>query len=641
MKELSALLIIISAFGLIALASRQIGEYLARFKLPLISGFLFTGILAGPYLLNLVAVEDIRNLRFLNQAALAFIAFAAGGELDLKVVRRSLRSILLILAGQTVFILAFGILAFMLVASVIPFTQEMSRVGVLAAGILAATIMIARSPSSAYAIIKETRAKGSFTQNVLGATVLTDAVVIILFATAVSVADVMIEGANFNLSLLVFLFFEILLDIGLGIAIGLLLRGVMSMRYRILKGVSILGIGYGVFALASQLRDTHLGTIPVGIFSEPLLICMVAGFYVANFTRYKTEFHKAIEDMAPGVFVIFFTLVGAELELDVIGEAWMAILVLAFARLIGMVLGGVIGGITTRQPAKHNFVMGLALLTQAGVSVGLANEVGVEFEPWGRSLTTILIGVIVINQIVGPPVLKWALNLVGEAHPRAEAAPFDGVRDAYIFGLESQSLALTRQLKRHDWQVKIVTRNPERVTGIENSNIEIVRVPDHSLETLQRLEMAKADSIVLMLSDEENHQLCEKIYENFGTRDIVVRLNDRNFQERFNDLGALIVNPTTAIVSLLDHLVRSPVAASLLLGTGDGQDVVDVEVGNPVLNGVALRDLRLPLDTLILSVHRDGQTLISHGYTRLKLGDEVTVLGSEESLEEIYLLFEA
>lgn len=137
-----------------------------------------------------------------------------------------------------------------------------------------------------------------------------------------------------------------------------------------------------------------------------------------------------------------------------------------------------------------------------------------------------------------------------------------------------------------------------------------------------------------------SYRVCELAYEHFGTKDLIVRLNDRANFERFHDLGALIVDPTTAIVSLLDHFVRSPVAASLLLGMEENQDIIDLEVRDPNLHGLTLRELRLPVDALILSVHRDGHTLISHGYTRLKIGDQVTVVGSLESLEELMLRFE-
>lgn len=110
---------------------------------------------------------------------------------------------------------------------------------------------------------------------------------------------------------------------------------------------------------------------------------------------------------------------------------------------------------------------------------------------------------------------------------------------------------------------------------------------------------------------------------------------------KFHELGALIIEPTTAIVSLLDHFVRSPNAASLLLGMDEGQDTIDVEIANKDIHGMRLRELRLPSDILILSVKRKGHIIISHGYTRLRLGDIITLVGAEKSLEEIMVKFES
>ena len=122
------------------------------------------------------------------------------------------------------------------------------------------------------------------------------------------------------------------------------------------------------------------------------------------------------------------------------------------------------------------------------------------------------------------------------------------------------------------------------------------------MDALNQLDAGQAEAIVTMLSDDENYQICEMAYEHFGTDNLVVRLNERYNFNRFHALGALIVEPDTAIVSLLDHLVRSPSAASLLLGMEKDQDVIEIEIRNPDLSGIAIRDLRLPLDVHILSV---------------------------------------
>ncbi|MEZ4658909.1 MAG: cation:proton antiporter [Caldilineaceae bacterium] len=300
----------------IALAARQMGDIFARFNLPLISGFLFTGIIAGPFVLDFVHVENIPQFFLLDQLALAFIAFAAGAELELRVILGYLRSIILLIGGQVIAVLAIGITAFFFIKELIPFMATLPQKEVLAIALLSATIMIARSPSSALAIIKELRARGPFTHKVLGATVLMDAVVIVIFAAAVSVSVVLVEGADFDMALLFFVLFEILLDIGLGVLLGLLLSAIMRLPWPPLKSGLILLVGLGVFWLSTELRDFHLFALPIGLFSEPLLICMTAGFYVTNYARVATDFQHTLEAMAPGVFLLFFTLVGVELELD-------------------------------------------------------------------------------------------------------------------------------------------------------------------------------------------------------------------------------------------------------------------------------------------------------------------------------------
>ncbi|MCB8943875.1 MAG: cation:proton antiporter [Ardenticatenaceae bacterium] len=627
--------------SILVLASRQMGDIFARFKLPLISGFLFVGILTGPFVLDFVHEQNIPQFLLLDELALAFIAFAAGAELELQVIRGYFRSIIAIISGQVVAVFALGIAAFVLIKEMVPFMASLPQREVLAIALLGATIMIARSPSSALAIIKELRARGPFTHKVLGATVLKDAVVIIIFAASVSIAAVFVEGANFNIGLLILVLFEILLDIGLGILIGLLLHTITKLPHHSLKSVLILLVGLGVFLLSTELHDFHLFSLPVGLFSEPLLICMTAGFYVANYSRLASDFQHTIEEMSPLVFLLFFTLVGIELELDVIGEAWGIILILFTVRLAGIFIGSFAGSLAAQDRSRSNALLGFGFITQAGVSVGLAKEIGVEFATWGPELATLSIGVIVLNQIVGPPLLKWAINRVGESHTRAESRAFDGLRDVIIFGLSPQSVQLARQLRQHDWQVKIATRNEMYQQELEQADIEIHLAAEWNVETLRNLDLANADSVVALLSDEENYELCELIYEHFGTETVIVRLNEWENGARLHELGVLIVEPQTAVVTLLEQYVRSPVGASLLLGMDGRQDVMDIEVRNPDLDGLTLRDLRLPFDVLVLSVSRGQNTIISHGYTRLHLGDKVTMVGAPDKLEEVMLRFDA
>ncbi len=288
---------------------------------------------------------------------------------------------------------------------------------------------------------------------------------------------------------------------------------------------------------------------------------------------------------------------------------------------------------------KQNRISWMCYVTQAGVALGLAKEAAVEFPVWGPDFATIVIAVVVLNQIVGPPFFKLAITMAGEAHTREESRPFEGARSAVIFGVKEQSLALARQLQQHDWQVKMVSTAQNNDEKIVAPNIDIQPIANLTLDALRQVDAGRANTIVAMLSDEENYQICELAYEHFGTDNMVVRLNERVNLDRFNQLGALVVDSTTAMINFLDHSVRSPTAASLLLGMEENQDIVDLEIRDPNLRGVPLRDLRLPLDTLVLSIHRGGKMLISHGDTRLRIGDRMTLVGSEESLEEVTVRF--
>lgn len=282
----------------------------------------------------------------------------------------------------------------------------------------------------------------------------------------------------------------------------------------------------------------------------------------------------------------------------------------------------------------------MCFITQAGVGLGLAKQVSNLFPGWGGILATVIIAVIVLNQVAGPPFFKWGLYLAREAKPKPEVLSSDGIRDAIIFGLEGESLALARLLQSNNWEVKIATNQVEyaRISA-KSSDIEIHPIDELNLSTLNKLGTGHADSIVAMLSDEENYRICELVHNNFGIRNFIVRLNQHAYYKRFHELGAIVVEPRTAIVNLLDQFVRSPSAARLLLGMEKGREVFEFELRNPDLQGIAIRDLHLPLDLHILSVRRSGQMIVSFGFTVLEAGDWLTVVGSRASLEKMKLQF--
>lgn len=632
--------IYLGAFAVISVASFRFGKLFTKIKLPQITGLLITGMIAGPYILKMIPKDAVDNLNFISEASLAFIAFAAGAELYVKELRSRFRSITFNTIAQTVATFSVTALSIYFFADHISFMDGLSKEVKISIAILAGTIFVARSPSSAIAIINEMRAKGPFTQTILGVTVVTDVLVVTLFAICFSISESLIMGEEMGIGFLLILALELAVSFGIGFLLGKILGGVMKLRVQsMVKTALVLILGYSIYLLYHYVREVSVELIDHEVLLEPLLICIIGSFVVTNYSSYRAEFISIVENVAPIIYVVFFTYVGLSISLNIL----MGVLATAFVwfaiRLFGLMTGSVIGGMLTRDPWKYNRIGWMPYVTQAGVALGLATIISKEFPEWGPQFATAVIGLIVVNQILGPPLFKWAINLVGEAHQKATFGE-ENDRDAIIFGLESQSLALARQLQEHGWSVKIATRGKNYEKN-EYKDLDIQLFNEIDLETLTKLEAQHATAVVTLLTDDENYQICELAYENFGNKDLVVRLNDRANFDRFHGLNALIVEPSTAIVSLLDHYVRSPLATSLLLGLEQNQDTVDLEVLNPNLHGIALRDLRFPSDIIILSVRRGGQMIISHGYTRLRLGDILTVVGSRESLENVSLRFEA
>ncbi len=642
MENIQDIILILMTFLVIALASQRFGQLFARFNLPKISGFLVAGVVAGPFVLGIFSSESLDSLRFIQEFALAFIAFAAGSELYLPELRGKLRSIGWVTASLVITTLILGTGAIFFMSSWIPFMSSMDTVDRAAIAFLAASIMIARSPSVAIAVINELRAKGPFTQIALGVTVISDVVVIFMFALAASMADAFLTDIGINIGLILLLVFELALSLAVAYVYSKLLELVLRINtHRWVKAGLILLLGYSVYLLSFLVREYTHAYLPIEILLEPLLICMVASFIVNNWSTYRSEFSHLLHETGPLIYIAFFTLVGAELKLDVLADVWLIALAVFGVRILSIFVGSMIGGVAAGESMRHNRLRWMVLVTQAGVALGLAKEVGVEFAGWGEAFATMIIAVVVLNEIVGPITFKSAILRAGEAHPKHETPEFSGTRDAVIFGLRPQSVSLARQLLQHDWHVKMLCMSPEQMDEMEVPDLNVVYMSELTVAGLRDLGMEEADAVVTMQSDEENYRVCEMVYEHFGTETIVARLQDRVNYDKFHQLGVLVVEPRTAVVSLLEHFVRAPAGTSLLLGMQETQDIVDVELHNPELNNVAIRDLRLPLDILVLSIQRDGQALITHGYTRLKLGDKVTMVGQEDKLEEVMLRFES
>ncbi len=630
----------LAAFAFTALAAYQIGKLATRFHLPLISGYLLAGLLAGPFVLQFMAPQNVEILRFLDEVSLAFIAFAAGSEMALDELRGRYRSIGWNTLTQIGAIYIFCGGAVFLLADYIPFMQGLSTMGKAAVSVLAGTILAARSPSSAIAIINEMRARGPFTKGVLGVTLVKDVLIVVLFAFSTSVASTLLTGHSFDIGFIILVSFTILGSIGLGVLVaqlmGLILRNHWEDR---LKIPLLLLIGYLVFALAGEIRQFSHDHLPFELLFEPLLICMVASFWITNRSPYRTELRHLLHQVEMPIFVIFFTLIGQALDLSVLQALLPVTLVIFAVRLAALFVGGYIGGTLAGDPARFNRLTWMAYITQAGVGLGLAKEVAIEFPELGNEFATLMVATIVLSQLAGPPFFKFAIRLVGESHLPKDIAD-DEILDVVIVGIENQSRQLAERLLAHGWRVKLLDIDKSHVTTLTAS--DGLRhehwLPEISAERVRELIEPKTEAAVTLLPDDaDSLKLCQIFYEEFGITRQIARLNTFNLVEKFRELGVHVLDPANAMVHLLDNFVRAPQLAAMVFEDDPDHDVVQVTIADPSVDGLHLRELILPDDVLVMAIARRGHSIVPHGYTNLHLEDEVTLIGPTESLEEVAL----
>ncbi len=627
-------------FFIVAIAAERISKAFQKVNFPIITGLIITGILGGSSFLNFITVREVGQLNFLNQIALSIIAFSAGSELYIDDLRSRIKSIKWMTIGQLVVTFSLTATVIYFISNHIPFMNVMSSKHKLAVSILFATIFVARSPSSAIAIISEMRANGPFTKTVLGVTVFIDVLVIILFAVTFAIAKAFINNEVIDIFFFLILILELIISFALGYLVGKILQVPFNfdVNHKI-KIAFIIILGFGVYLFTDFVQHHTMQYFHHEIVLEPLLISIIASFVLTNYSKHRIEFAELIEEISPTIYIVFFTLVGASLSVQTLMSVFGIAVVLFFLRMISMYFGGVIGVKLGKDDKRFTHISWMPYVPQAGVALGLATIIAHEFPDWGSQFETIVIAMIVINQLIGPPLFKWSLNFVKETHIRAKLDLEQSSRDAVIFGVESQSIALAAQLEKHNWKARIVCMDDYDTNDVKNHEIISLHTNLPTFDDLKALKLDKVEAVVLMLNDVKNLHLANLIYEHCGTKEIIVRLNNRDYFEQFHELGALIIEPTTAMVGLLDHFVRSPNAASLLLGMDEGQDTMDVEITNQDIHGLRIRELRLPTDIIILSIKRKGQLLMTHGYTRLRIGDVITLVGKDQSLESIKFKF--
>jgi Kef-type K+ transport system membrane component KefB len=389
------------ALGFLLLGAFVGGKVAVRARLPRITGYLLVGLLVGPHLTGLLTRDMLLGARTVQDLAVALIALTAGGEIRLDWVKRQARRLSLI-TGSELVVVALGVqLVVFLARDYFPFMPSDDLVKGAVIAMVFGAIAVANSPTVTIAVIAETASEGPVTRTVLGVTILKDVVVIVLFASALTVArDVLGDGNGPPLG------WTLARELGGSILMGLVFGlGIAQFLRHIGRDIPVFVLAV-CFAMAEVSSALHL---------ETLLVALTAGFWVENFSSTKGDaLIKGIERVSLPVFALFFAAAGAKVDLGALATLWPFALLLSGVRAACVWAGTGLGAkLSNAEPEVRRYAW-LGFISQAGVTLALATIVARNFPGWGEEVQALIIAMIALHELIGPIGFQYALKRSGE-----------------------------------------------------------------------------------------------------------------------------------------------------------------------------------------------------------------------------------
>ena len=391
------------ALGFTLIVALVTGEFLRRFRLPRLTGYLLFGLLIGPYLGNVITEAMASQLLVVNGVATTLIAFIAGLTLNLERLERRVAGAAVLTATTLGIAMAGLALLIWFLWPWLPIAPEATGTAKVAMIVVLVTIVVSFSPTMSAAVITETGSRGRLSDFVLAIVVLADLAVLVMFSIVMQIvrATVVVSGPE-DVNMLVRFAWEI----GGAIALGGLVGGLFALYLRY--------VGREV-AVALLLVSLLLSQVGMSQRVEPLLAAMAAGIVIANVAVAQGETLKAaIQSGALPLLVVFFVTIGASLQLETLAMAGIGAIALAIAR-ISLIWAGVRVGLRVagiRDPSGEYIWTGL--ISQAGITLSLAAAVAAAFPTWGMQIQILLVALIAIDELVGPALFRIGLSRAGE-----------------------------------------------------------------------------------------------------------------------------------------------------------------------------------------------------------------------------------
>ncbi len=370
-----------------------------RFGLPSVTGYLVAGVLIGPSCLQVIPETWIGSLTLLVNVALGFIAFSIGGEFRFSKIKNIGKSVLVITFMQ-------ALVTTLVVDLVLALVFGNTGVAICLGAIATAT-----APAATLMVVRQYNAKGPVSDILMPVVALDDAIGLIIFSISISVAKIMFSGSAINVGLM-------------------LLEPLMEILFSLLAGAAIGGLltlCLGFFhsrnnRLTAIIAAVFLGTAVAEIFHlSSLLLCMAIGAMMTNLYRDSDKMIDVTEHWTPVVLLLFFVISGAELDLMVIPTVGLLGVLYLVSRSLGKYFGAFFGAKMVKADKNVQKYLGVALLPQAGVAIGMSQIVVATLPPeYGTKIRAVVLCATLVYELVGPLLTKLVLTMAGEIKTREE-----------------------------------------------------------------------------------------------------------------------------------------------------------------------------------------------------------------------------
>jgi Kef-type K+ transport system membrane component KefB len=368
-------------------------------NLPNVTGYLIIGLLLGPFVGHLFSEQAISDFSILSDIALGFIAFSIGCEFKLSSLKK--------IGGKVVIITLFQALltAVVVALAVFAFSRD------VALSLTLGAIATATAPAATLMVVRQYKAKGPVVDTLLPVVAFDDAVGLIVFSVLLSISKVVATNSSLTAeAILLAPLVEIFLSLAIGAALGALLALVMrffkSRANRLTLMITTVFLGVGLTKLFAFIDWYSLSS---------LLLCMMIGAVFANMRSDSNLVVEGVDRWTPPLFMFFFILSGAELDVRVIVTVGLIGVVYIVARSVGKYFGAYLGALSTKSDKNVRHYLGFTLLPQAGVAIGMAKVVSEEMpSDIGVKIVTVTLCSVLFFELIGPIITKLALMRAGE-----------------------------------------------------------------------------------------------------------------------------------------------------------------------------------------------------------------------------------